>query len=94
MAKAFPFNMPNISGNVYAPGWQPNSPGNSHIAWAGHMGLKDSPQSWPSQVPVLNVLASFEGVARTRAQLPFVNRFSPLPSEFLFLQDQVGKAKG
>lgn len=94
MAKAFPFNMPNIAGNVFAPGPQPYSPGESHLPWSGHMGLKDCPQSWPGQVPVLNVLASFEGVARARAQTPFVNRFSPSPSDYLYLQDTVGKAKG
>jgi len=94
MAKTFPFRFPNIAGNVYAPGWQPYSPGDSHLQWSGHMGLKDSPQPWPGQVPVLSVLSSFEGVARNRAVLPSVNNYSPLLTEFLFLQDSVGKSKG
>lgn len=94
MSKAFPFNFPYIAGNVFAPGPQPYNPGQSHQPWSGHMGMKDSPQPWPGQVPVLSMLASFEGVARTRAQLPTVNRYSPLPSEFLFLGDTVGKSQG
>ena len=64
------------------------------MPWAGHMGMKDSPQPWPDQVPVLRVLASFEGVARMRAPLPIVNQYSMLPSEYLFLQGTVGKMQG
>lgn len=91
---AFPFNFPNIAGNVYAPGPQPYSPGNSHLPWAGHMGMKDSPQPWPGQVPVLSMLASFGGVARMRAPLPIVNQYSYLPSEYLYMNDTLGKAQG
>jgi len=92
--KAFPFNFPNIAGNVYSPGPQPYSPGTSHMPWSGHMGMKDSPQPWPSQVPVLHMLASFEGTPRMRAPLPVVNQYGLLPYEYLYLQGQVGKKQG
>lgn len=90
----FPFHVPNIAGKSYAPGPQPYDPGNSHLPWAGHMGMKDSLQPWPYQVPVLNMLASFSGVARMRAPLPIVNQYGLLPSQYLFLTDTAGKSQG
>lgn len=90
----FPFHIPNIVGREFAPGPQPYAPGNSHIPWGGHMGMQFSAMPWPGSVPVLNVLASFQGIARMRAPLPIVNQYATLPSEYLFMNDTAGKAQG
>lgn len=90
----FPFHIPNIVGREYRPGPQPYSPGESHIPWAGHMGMQFSAMPWPGAVPVLNVLSSFGGVARMRAPLPMVNQYAVLPTDYLFLGDTAGKSQG
>ena len=88
------FHVPYVQGNVYAPGPQPKSPGESHLPWAGHMGLQYNPLPWPGAVPVLNLWASNPGTPRERAPVPVVNRPAPLPTEFFYMKDFVGKSQG
>lgn len=85
------FTIPNIQGRVYAPGNQPNAPGNSHIAWSGPV-FHGIP--WPKTVPVLNVLANNSGIPRTQAITPVNNQFAQLPSQYLTLGGVVQKSQG
>lgn len=85
--------MPNIQGREYAPGWQPNSPGNSSTpGWTG--GMDFNPIPWPTMVPTISALASDPGTARQRAILPDVNRYGVLPEDYLFIAGFVGKSQG
>lgn len=84
------FNMPNIRGTVYAPGWQPYSPGNSHIAWSG---ATFNPIAWPKTVPVINALANNSGTPRNRASVPVVDRYATEPNNYMYLAGVVGKSK-
>lgn len=84
------FNMPNIQGTVYAPGAQPYSPGNSHIAWSG---ATFNPIAWPKTVPVINALANNSGTPRSRAIVPVVDRYAPDPYNYLYLSGVVGKSR-
>lgn len=89
------FNIPNIVGRQYAPGPQPNSPGNSTMVWAGSfIGARNSPMPWPTVVQNINLLIGNPGTARVRAPLPVVNRYSPLPQNYLFIGGMVGKTQG
>lgn len=90
-----PTFFPYHAGMAYAPGPQPNSPGNSHLPWAGgFMGASASKQPWPGAVPVLHVLANNSGTPRARAPLPVVNRYAELPSDYFVINGFVGKSKG
>ena len=87
------FRVPEITGKQYAPGWQPNSPGNSSTpGWNGGTVFEQIP--WPNVVPTLNALASDPGTARQRAIQSDVNRYAPLPENFLFIAGFVGKSQG
>lgn len=87
------FTMPNIQGRVYAPGWQPNSPGESSTpGWSG--GLDFRPIPWPTAVPTLSTLASFSGIARAPAVGIVNNAYSYLPAPNLFISGFVGKSQG
>lgn len=92
--RGVPFMMPHIVGTQYAPGPQPNAPGNSHLPWAGHMGMKDVPMPWPRTVGTISALANFAGVARNRAPVPVVNQYAPSPSDYLIFQGFIGKSQG
>lgn len=90
-----PFILPYHAGMAYAPGPQPNNPGQSHLPWAGHsMGASASKQPWPGAVPVLRVLASNSGTPHARASLPIINRYASQPSENMTIGGFVGKSKG
>lgn len=91
MYKGDVFNMPNIRGTVYAPGRQPYSPGNSHIAWSGPT---MNPIAWPNVVPVINALANNSGAPRNRATLPVVDRYATEPNNYMYLSGVVSKSKG
>jgi len=87
------FNLPDNSGKVYAPGWQPNNPGDSSTpGWTG--GMNFMPVPWPNAVPSINALANDPGTARTRAILPDINRYAFLPTNDLFIGGFVGKSQG
>lgn len=87
------FRMPDNSGKRYAPGWQPNSPGNSSTpGWNGGMTFMAVP--WPNAVPTINALANDPGTARARAILPDINRYAVLPTDTLFIGGFVGKSQG
>lgn len=87
------FNVPDNSGKRYAPGWQPNSPGNSSTpGWSGGMNFMMIP--WPDAVPTLNALANDPGTPRMRAILPDINRYAFLPTNDLFISGFVGKSQG
>lgn len=89
-----PFRIPNLAGTVYAPGPQPYNPGESVQPWGGFMGLKNAITPWPLMVPVINALANNGGTPRSRAPIPVVNQYSPLPSELLYIKGFIGKSKG
>jgi len=87
------FRMPDNSGKVYAPGWQPNSPGNSSTpGWNGGNYFNAVP--WPNAVPSLNALANDPGVPRERAPIPVVDRYAFLPEQYQFITGFVGKSQG
>jgi len=87
------FNLPDNSGKQYAPGWQPNSPGNSSTpGWSG--GMDFMPVPWPNAVPTLNALANDPGTPRNRAILPDINRYAFIPADYLFIGGFVGKSQG
>lgn len=87
------FHVPDNSGKRYAPGWQPNSPGNSSTpGWSGGLDFTNIP--WPNIVPSLNALANDPGTARARAILPDVNAYAFLPTNDLFIAGFVGKSQG
>lgn len=87
------FNVPDNSGKQYAPGWQPNSPGNSSTpGWNGGQTFNMIP--WPNAVPSLNALANDPGTPRNRAPLPVIDRYAFLPDQYLFIQGFVGKSQG
>lgn len=87
------FRMPDNSGQQYAPGWQPNSPGESSTpGWSGGMDYMLVP--WPNVVPTINALANDPGTPRARAIIPVVNRYAPLPTNDLFIGGFVGKSQG
>lgn len=89
------FNMPNIVGRTYAPGPQPNDPGQSYQPWAGHViGARNSPMPWPQMVGVFNLLIGNPGTARNRAPLPVVNTYASQPANYLFIGGVVGKSQG
>lgn len=86
------FHVPNIAGRQYAPGWQPNSPGESSpVGWPGAV---FQPTPWPNAVQSLSTLANFAGIPRARGELPVNNRFAELPSNYLFMSGFVGKSLG
>ncbi|MNV95148.1 hypothetical protein D3C71_1900100 [compost metagenome] len=85
--------MPDNAGKKYAPGWQPNSPGESSTpGWSGGANFMGVP--WPNAVPTLNALANDPGTARRRAILPDVNRYAFQPENDLFISGFVGKSQG
>ena len=87
------FRVPDNSGTVYAPGWQPNSPGNSSTpGWSG--GMDFMPVPWPTMVPTINALANDPGTPRQRAVLPDVNRYAYIPENYMFIAGFVGKSQG
>lgn len=87
------FHIPDNSGKTYAPGWQPNDPGNSSTpGWTG--GRDFYMQPWPNAVPSLVALANDPGTPRMRAPLPVVDRYAFLPTEFLFIAGFTGKSQG
>lgn len=87
------FRVPDNSGKQYAPGWQPNDPGNSSTpGWNG--GQTFMPVPWPNVVPSINALASDPGTPRARAILPDINRYAFLPADNLFIGGFVGKSQG
>lgn len=88
------FNIPNPASLAYDPGPQPYSPGESEMPWAGHMGMQFSAMPWPGAVPVLHVLANNSGTPRDRAIIPVVNRYSPLPADYMYIGGFAGKSKG
>ncbi len=93
--RGIPFRIPNIVGREYQPGPQPNDPGNSTLLWAGgFIGARNSPFPWPTMVGVLNPLIGNPGTARMRAPLPVVNNYAPLPTNYLFIGNIVGKTQG
>lgn len=85
------FNMPNISGHQYAPGIQPNSPGESVAPWPGAV-FELKPCAAP--VPVINLLIGNTGQARQRGVKPDVNQYATLPENFLFMAGFTGKSRG
>ncbi len=85
------FNIPNIVGHQYAPGIQPNDPGESV---APHTGALFNPIGWPTAVPVLNMLIGNPGVARSRAPVPVNDRYASLPENYLFIAGFSGKSQG
>ena len=88
------FHMPYIAGQVFDTGAQLFNPGESHQAWAGHMGLQFNPLSWPGMVPVLSTLANNAGVPTSRAAVPEINRYATLPSDYMTIGGFVGKSQG
>ncbi len=93
--RGIPFRIPNIAGNVYAPGPQPSDPGESYLPWAGHsIGARNSPMPWPTMVAVFNLNIGNSGTARMRAPLPVVNTYASLPNNYLFIGGMVGKSQG
>jgi hypothetical protein len=88
--RGIPFNMPNIQGHVYDPGMQPYSPGVSSAAFFPARPIVP----WPRAVDTLHTLASHPGTPRSRALIPDVNQYGPLPANYLFLGGVVGKSKG
>lgn len=83
--------MPNITPLTYSPGAQPNAPGES-VAPGG--GAFFQMKGWPTTAPVLNMLASFQGVPQERAGQAQNDRYAVLPSNFLFLAGVAGKSQG
>lgn len=92
---ALPFVVPYIAGASYAPGLQPNSPGESAIEYGGipfggfYHGIP-----WPNAVPSINALASFIGSARDYPIASVNNAVATLPTQSLFIGGFVGKSKG
>lgn len=87
------FNMPNIQGRQYAPGWQPNSPGESSTpGWSGGRDFRAIP--WPTAVPSLVALASHPGIPRTPAEQISNNAYAYLPVNNLFISGFIGKSQG
>lgn len=85
------FHMPYIAGTQYAPGIQPNDPGES-VAF--NMGALFNPLGWPTAVGVLNTQIGNPGFARARAGTPVNNRYADLPENWLFIAGFVGKSQG
>lgn len=48
----------------------------------------------PNWVPVLHMLGSDPGTPRSRAVLPLVNRYGPLPTDYLFVAGVAQKSQG
>lgn len=86
------FNVPNIVGKKYAPGWQPNNPGESSTP--GWPGASMQVLPWPDAVPVLNTLANNPGIPRARAPVPVVDRYADSPENYLFIGGAVSKSQG
>lgn len=84
------FNVPNVQAAYYAPGPQPNAPGESYI-------YPNFPQQqlipWPNAVPSLIALANTPGVPRDRALQIDNNSTAVLPSNFLFISGFVSKSR-
>lgn len=78
---------------AYDPGPQPYAPGQSDSV-AKAMLNPYTVKPWPKLVPTLLALASTPGVARTRAPVAQVNRYSPNPENYLFIAGFSGKSKG
>lgn len=89
-----PFHIPSIRGKQYAPGPQPNAPGESHLPYAGHMGRRFQRDPWPNAVPVINALANFAGQPRMRGLQIVNNQTALLPSDYLWLNGVVQKSQG
>ena len=88
---AVPFIVPNVQPRFYAPGPQPNSPGESHIPDGNpHF----SPIPWPNVVPTLLAWANNPGTPRANAPVPVINRVAPLLENFLFIGGIVQKSRG
>lgn len=85
-------HMPYIAGRQYAPGWQPNNPGESSpVGWPG---AAFNPTPWPSVVGTLSALANFAGIARARGETPVVDRYATNPNNYLFIAGFTGKSQG
>jgi len=92
--RGIPFRLPNYLSLFYDPGPQPYNPGQSEYPWGGHMGMQFSAQPWPNVVATVGALANNSGTARMRAGLPVVNRYAPLPEDYMFINGFSGKSKG
>lgn len=89
--RGIPFHIPNLIGNVYTPGNQPNNPGEPTAHWIVE---RFNLIPWPRVVGTVNALASNFGTPHMRAPVPVVNRYSPLPENYLFIAGIVGKSQG
>lgn len=89
--RGIPFSVPYIEGTQYAPGPQPNSPGNSVAIWP-HTTANLVP--WPIPVPSLVALANNAGDPRMRAPIPVVDNYALLPENYLFITGFKGKSQG
>lgn len=87
---AIPFRMPNIQGRRYAPGPQPNSPGESCSPY----GTYYHAVPWPNAVGTVGALANFAGVARGQPIGIVNNAVATLPTENLFIGGFVAKSRG
>ena len=85
------FHVPNIQGKTYAPGQQPNSPGESYVA---PIFPYYSPVPWPNMGPSLNALANHPGIPRDQPIQISNNSVAPAPDNYLFLAGIVGKSRG
>lgn len=89
--RGIPFIIPNIAGNKYDPGPQPNSPGNSVVEWCGCGGTL---KPWPNTVPSLIALANNPGVAMNPALAQVNNQFATLPQNYMFIAGFAQKSQG
>jgi hypothetical protein len=87
---ALPFNFPYIAGASYAPGLQPNSPGESAMPYGTYFHVIP----WPNAVPSINALSNFAGMPRDYPIAIVNNANAPLPTQFLFFGGFSGKSKG
>lgn len=87
---SFPFRIPNIVGRLYAPGPQPNAPGESVVPYNNfYHGIP-----WPNAVPSINALANFAGQARDWPIQSVNNAVATLPEQYLYIGGYSEKSKG
>lgn len=87
------FRAPYIPPQPYAPGWQPNAPGNSSTpGWVG--GMVMNPVPWPTAVPTLNAMGSYYGTPRARPIAVANDQVAPLFVNNMFIGGFVGKSQG
>lgn len=85
-----PLLYPYIAGKKYAPGRQPNAPGESCLPYGSF--FQKIP--WPTQTGLINALSSFAGVPRDMPIAPVNNATTVLPANYLYIDGFVGKSRG